>query len=131
MAEVLESNEKDGNSESESFRTCNKATFTSYFRASFIALAENVKKIPGPTDSPASVKTTFKTWEKVVNLLNQLVETVKTNDKRIILMSCLKYGRFVIEAFHKSAMALLDKEFKNVKEESQELLKNLQKSNLM
>lgn len=128
MAEVLASDEKEGSSESESFRTCNKATFSFYFRASFIALVENVKKIPSPAATPRSVKATFKTWEKVVSLLNQLVETVKTNDKRSILISCLKYGRSVIEVFYKSAMPLLDKEFKNIKEESQELLKNLQKS---
>lgn len=128
MAEVIQSDGRESGSESESFRTCNKATFTFYFRAAFVALVENVKKIPGPGASPRSVKETFKTWEKVVYLLNQLVETVKTNDKRGILISCLKHGRLVIEFFYKSAMPLLDKQFKNIKEESQELLKNLQKS---
>lgn len=128
MAEVIQSDGRESGSESESFRTCNKATFTFYFRAAFVALVENVKKIPGPGASPRSVKETFKTWEKVVYLLNQLVETVKTNDKRSILISCLKHGRLVIEFFYKSAMPLLDKQFKNIKEESQELLKNLQKS---
>ncbi|XP_057379729.1 Fanconi anemia group D2 protein-like [Daphnia carinata] len=127
MAEVIQS---DG-SESESFRTCNNATFTFYFRAAFVALVENVKKIPGPGASPTSLRETFKTWEKVVFLLNQLVETVKTNDKRSILISCLKHGRLVIEFFYKLAMPLLDKQFKNIKEESQELLKNLQKSTRM
>jgi hypothetical protein len=45
-AELLESNGKEGISESEAFRTCNKSTCTLYFNAAFIALVDLVKKIP-------------------------------------------------------------------------------------
>lgn len=128
MPEVLDPENSDAGSESESFRTCNKATFPFYFRASFIALVDMVKKIPNPSSTPRSVTATLKSWAKVVQLLNQLVLTVKTNDKRSILTSCLKHGRTVVELFYKFAMPLLDKQFKNFPSESQDLLKNLQVS---
>lgn len=126
LPEVLDSEGAEGNSESLAFKTCNKATFTFYFRASFVALVEVVKKIPNTSSTPKSVKGTLKTWEKVVHLLNQLVVTVRTTDKRSILTTCLKQGRTVVELFYKSAMPLLDKQFKNFPTESQELLKSLQ-----
>lgn len=126
MQEVIDSSDGDGSS--ESFRTCNKSTFPFYFRAAFIALVEIVKKIPNPSSTPKSIKATLKSWDKVVELLNHLVLTVKTNDKRSILTSCLKHGRTVVELFYKSAMPLLDKQFKNFSTESQGLLKNLQVS---
>lgn len=124
MPEVLG---PDGN-ESEGFRTCNKLTLPFYFRASFVALVEAVKKVPNPSCTPKSAKETLKSWSKVVHLLNSLVVTVKTNDKRSILITCLKHGRFVVELFYKTAMPFLDKQFKNFPTESQELVKNLQTS---
>lgn len=126
MPEVLDEENNDAGSESESFRTCNKSTFSFYFRASFVALVEMAKKIPNTSATPRSVKTTLKSWEKVVELLNQLVATVKTNDKRSVLTTCLKSGRLIVELFYKSAMPLLDKHFKTFPTESQELLKHLQ-----
>lgn len=126
MPEVLDEDNDDGTS--ETFKTCNKTTFSFYFRASFAALVEMGKKIPTSTATPKSVKSTLKSWAKVVELLNQLVATVRTNDKRSILTTCLKSGRSVVELFYKSAMPLLDKQFKNFPTESQELLKNLQTS---
>ena len=118
-------------SEAEGFRTCNKATLPFYFRASFVALVEAVKKISNPSSTPKSAKSTLKSWSKVVHLLNSLVVTVKSNDQRNILITCLKYGRFVVEHFCKTAMPFLDRQFKNFPAESQELVRNLQTSTRM
>lgn len=126
MTDVLEANSEDVATNGDSFRTCNKGTFPVYFRASLLALVDVVKKINCPSSSPNTVKGTLAAWAKAVDILNHLVLTVKTLDRRSILTSCLKHGRTVVEHFYRSAMPLLDKQFKNFPTESQELLKSLQ-----
>lgn len=126
MTEVLEANSEDIATTEDTFRTCNKGTFPVYFRASLLALVDVVRKINCPSTSPRTVKSTLACWAKAVDILNHLVVTVKTLDRRSILISCLKHGRVVVENFYRSAMPLLDKQFKNFPSESQELLKSLQ-----
>lgn len=128
MTDVLEAGSEDFAANEDTFRTCNKNTFPVYFRASLLALVEVVRKINSPSSSPRTVKSTLAAWAKAVDILNHLVVTVKTLDRRSILTSCLKHGRAVVEHFYRSAMPLLDKQFKNFPTEAQELLKSLQVS---
>ena len=115
----------------EGFQTCNRATLPIYFRASFVALVEAVKNASNPSSTPKSAKSTLKYWSKVIHILNSLVVTVKSNEQRNILITCLKYGRLVVEVFCKTAMPLLDRQFKYFPAESQELVRNLQTSTRM
>ena len=130
--EVLKSHGKEGISESERFRTCNKSTCTLYYNAAFIALVDIVKKIPSSAAShltSKSVRKTLESWATAVKMFNLLVNTVKSVTgikSSSILISCLKYGKVIVEQFHKSAMPLLDRQFKNFHKDSQELLRNLQ-----
>ena len=130
--EFLKAEGKDGISESEMFRTCNKSTCAYFFNAAFIALVEVVKKIPSVSVNGLSgkiIKNTLDSWEKAITMQNQLIETVKsmtTANKTGILVSCLKYGKMIVDQFYKNAMPLLDRQFKNFPSESRELLKHLQ-----
>ena len=124
MKEVLESNTKDG--VSESLQTFNKNTLAVYFRALFTTLVDCIKEIPSSPD--VDVSASLKSWASCIGLLNILVSAVKSVAKRTILSTCLKYGRMCVELFSKQAMPLLDKQFKHFRTDCQNLLKNLQSS---
>ena len=125
MKEVLDSSGKDATS--ETYHTFNKSTFPVYFRTLFVALVDCMKQIPAEVN-PASVADILKSWATALKLLNHLVSAGKSMAKRTFLITCLKYGRSCVELFHKQAMPLLDKQFKNFLVDCQNLLKNLQTS---
>lgn len=112
--------------ESESFRTCNKSTYAVYFRAAFLALVESAKKIPG-SHGVGSVQAELDSWDRALELLDDLVASVKNTERRSVLTACLKHGRAIVDLFYRLVMPLLDKQFKNFPNESQELFRKLQK----
>ena len=128
MNEVLESNEKDG--ASETMKTLRKNdTFPVFFRVAFAVLVDAMKKISSENHATqASAAANLKSWASSVRLLSCLVSAVKKVNKQTVLMSCLKYGRFYVDVFLKYAMPVLDKNFKHYHTECQNLLKNLQSS---
>lgn len=141
MPEVIGSNEDEESTrrtsvtggQSETFRTCNKSTYAVYFRSAFAALVEQAKKIPGSHGGPGvanavAAQAELTAWDQVLALLDHLVTGVKNSEsRRSVLTACLKQGRILVDLFYKTAMPLLDKQFKNYPQQSQELFRKLQK----
>ena len=130
LNEVIEDGDRDGDT-TRAFPTCNSQTFYVYYRAVFSGLIEATKEIASPTEeggASPNAEEKLKRWAKSINLLGELVLAVKSINKRTVLSTCLKQGRQYVEVFLKSAMPLLDKQFKHHQNSCQNLLKNLQTS---
>ncbi|XP_052284224.1 Fanconi anemia group D2 protein-like isoform X1 [Dreissena polymorpha] len=122
--------EADKNGYSASFPTLTRSSYPVYYRVLFTELLDAVKTIPPvrQTDLVDSWMDRLLCWNVSVRILHILVNLIKTFDSRGCLGTCIKYGRFFVEAFLRQGMPLLDKMFKNHKQDITGLLKNLQQS---
>ncbi|XP_068264847.1 Fanconi anemia group D2 protein isoform X3 [Nyctibius grandis] len=119
---------KDGCS--STYPTLSRQTFPVFFRVMMAQLESSVKSIPAgkPSDSSEAQLEKLLQWNIAVRNFHILVNLVKVFDSRPVLSTCLKYGRFFVEAFLKLAMPLLDYSFKKHRDDVQSLLKTLQLS---
>ncbi|XP_060605548.1 Fanconi anemia group D2 protein-like [Ruditapes philippinarum] len=122
--------ETDKNGCSATYPTMNRSSYTVYYRVLYSELIEAVKGIP-PVKQSDLIDTWIDRllqWNVGVRIFHILVNLVKTFDGRGNLGTCIKYGRFFVEAFLRLGMPLLDMMFKSHRQDILGLLKNLQQS---
>ena len=99
----------------ESFRTCNKSTYAVYLRAAFQALVESASKMPG-THGMGSGEAELNSWGRVLDLLNDLMASMKNTVNIRVLTDCLRYGRTILDLFIRLAIPMLNKQLEKPRE---------------
>ena len=95
--------------ESKSFLTFKTSTYGVYFRTSFVALLESAKKIAA-SHGVGSFQSELNSWDRVLELLDDLVTIVEITGERSVLSACLGHGRVVLDFFCRLVKPQLDKQ---------------------
>jgi len=100
---------------SESFLTFKTATYGVYFRTAFLALLESAKEIAA-SHGVGSFQSELNSWDRVLELLDELMTIVEITGRRSVLSACLEHGRVVVDFFCRLVKPQLDKQLEKSEE---------------